>query len=119
LLAGVTDFSAGGFGEKQRSDPHKAIAGAPPCDAKILLAHQPNSVYEAAKAGFDYVISGHTHGGQYLTHHLIAALAQPHVAGLHVYEKTRLYVSRGTGYWGPPMRIAAPSEITVHRLVSA
>jgi uncharacterized protein len=119
LLAGVTDYSAGGFGERQRSDPHKAIAGAPRCDAKILLAHQPNSVYEAAKAGFDYVISGHTHGGQYLPYNYLVSLMQPYTSGLHQHNGTRIYVSRGTGYWGPPMRIAAPSEITVHRLVSA
>jgi len=119
LLAGVTDLSGGQFLSSHVSDPHKAIAGAPQCDAKILLAHQPKSIFEAAKAGFDYVISGHTHGGQYLPYHFLAALAQPYIAGMHEYERTKIYVSRGTGYWGPPLRIGARSEITVHKLVTA
>lgn len=119
LLAGVTDLSGGQFRSDHVSDPHKAIAGAPQCDAKILLAHQPKSIFDAAKVGFDYVISGHTHGGQYLPYHFLAALAQPYISGMHEYGRTKIYVSRGTGYWGPPFRIGARSEITVHRLVSA
>jgi predicted MPP superfamily phosphohydrolase len=119
LLAGVTDFEGGGFAKDHVSDPHKAIAGAPPCHAKILLAHQPKSIFEAAKAGYDYVISGHTHGGQYFPYHFLVSLAQPYTSGLHQYDNTRIYVSRGTGYWGPQLRIAARSEITVHRLTSA
>lgn len=118
LLAGVTDLSGGQFRSDHVSDPYKAIAGAPQCDAKILLAHQPKSIFDAAKVGFDYVISGHTHGGQYLPYHFLAALAQPYISGLHQYDQTRIYVSRGTGYWGPQLRIGARSEITVHKLVT-
>jgi len=119
LMAGVTDFSGGQSSPEHRTDPQKAISGAPKCHAKILLAHQPKSVYEAAKAGFDYVLSGHTHGGQYFPYHFLAAMAQPYISGLHQMGGTRIYVSRGTGYWGPQIRIGAPSEITVHRLISA
>ncbi|MBN1211937.1 MAG: metallophosphoesterase [candidate division Zixibacteria bacterium] len=118
LLAGVTDFTGGSFRADHISDPHRALAGAPESHAKILLAHQPKSIFEAAKAGFDYVISGHTHGGQYFPYHFLAALAQPYISGLHEHGNTRIYVSNGTGYWGPQLRIGARSEITLHRLVS-
>lgn len=119
LLAGVTDYSGGRFSGDHVSDPQGASAGAPPCHARVLLAHQPRSIFAAAKAGYDYVISGHTHGGQYFPYHFLAALAQPYISGLHWHGNTRIYVSRGTGYWGPQLRIGAPSEITVHRLISA
>ncbi len=116
VLAGVTDFAGGQFSKDHKSDPHKAIAGAPD-GVKILLAHQPKSIYEAAKAGFDFVISGHTHGGQYFPYHFLVALVQPYVRGLHKYKNTHIYVSKGTGHWGPQIRIGAKSEITVLRLV--
>jgi predicted MPP superfamily phosphohydrolase len=119
LLAGVTDHSGGQFLYDHVSDPQGASAGAPTCHAKILLAHQPRSIFAAAEAGYHYMISGHTHGGQYFPYHFLAALAQPYISGLHMHGNTRIYVSRGTGYWGPQIRIGAPSEITVHRLVSA
>jgi uncharacterized protein len=119
ILAGVTDYSGGQFGSDHVSDPHKAIAGAPDCHAKILLAHQPKSIFAASEAGYDYMISGHTHGGQYFPYHFLAALAQPYISGFHMHNGTRIYVSKGTGYWGPQLRIAARSEITVHTLVSA
>lgn len=116
LLAGVTDYSGGGFSEDHVSDPFKALDGSPVDGPKILLAHQPKSIFEAARAGYDFVISGHTHGGQYFPYHILARLTQPYIAGLHKHDDTLIYVSRGTGYWGPQMRIGARSEITVHRL---
>ncbi|MCX4246975.1 metallophosphoesterase [Paraliomyxa miuraensis] len=117
LLAGVTDISAGGMVPSHASDPAEACAGAPEgCAAKILLAHQPRSIDAAAKAGYDLQISGHTHGGQYFPMNLLVYLAQPYVAGLHRHEDTWIYVSRGTGYWGPPVRVGAPHEITLLRL---
>jgi hypothetical protein len=119
ILAGVTDYSGGQFFPDHMSDPHKAISGAPNDGVKILLAHQPKSIFEAAKAGFDFVLSGHTHGGQYFPYHFLAALAQPYVRGLHKHGNTRIYVSKGTGHWGPQIRIGAKSEITAHRLVKA
>jgi uncharacterized protein len=119
LLAGVTDSTAGGFIPGHRSDPHRAIAGAPKADVKILLAHQPKSLYEGSKAGFDLQISGHTHGGQFFPWNLLATVGQPYIKGLHKYGDTWIYVSKGTGYWGPPVRLAARSEITVITLVRA
>lgn len=120
LLAGVPDISAGGMVAAHASDPSQACAGAPEgCSAKILLAHQPRSIYAAAKAGYDLMIAGHTHGGQYFPMNLLVYLAQPYVAGLERHEDTWIYVSRGTGYWGPPVRVGAPHEITLLRLVRA
>jgi predicted MPP superfamily phosphohydrolase len=117
VLAGVTDTSAGGFIPGHRSDPYRAIAGAPAADVRILLAHQPKSLYESSKAGFDVQISGHTHGGQFFPWNLLATIGQPYIKGLHKFADTWIYVSKGTGYWGPPVRLAARSEITVLTLV--
>ncbi len=120
LLAGVTDISAGGMVAEHRSDPAAARHGAPACDVSVLLAHQPRSVFAAAEAGYDLQISGHTHGGQYFPMNLLVYLAQPYVAGLARHaDRMWIYVSRGTGYWGPPMRVGAPAEITLLRLVPA
>ena len=113
LLAGVTDVSGGQFIPAHRSDPHGAIAGAPPADLKILLAHQPRSLYEGLKAGYHVQISGHTHGGQFFPWNLLATVGQPCIKGLRRFQDTWLYVSKGTGYWGPPVRIGARSEIAV------
>ena len=118
LLAGVTDYRGGNFLPGHRSDPQKALNGAPPADAKILLAHQPKNIFEAAKAGYDLQISGHTHGGQFFPWNLLVGFAQPYVSGLHTHQSTRIYVSRGTGYWGPPLRVGSPSEITLIKLIA-
>lgn len=116
LLAGVTDFNAGRFFSRHVSDAGKAISDAPNSSVKILLAHQPRSIFAAAKAGFDLQISGHTHGGQFFPWQYFVYLQQPYVAGLHKYENTWIYVNRGTGYWGPPLRLGSPSEITLIKL---
>jgi hypothetical protein len=120
VVAGVTDYSAGFFDPSQRSDPAAAIAGAP-ADAGVnmLLAHQPRSALAAHKAGYDLQLSGHTHGGQFLPWNFFVRFQQPFTAGLHRLGKLWVYVSRGTGYWGPPKRLGAPSEITHLRLVPA
>jgi predicted MPP superfamily phosphohydrolase len=118
VLAGVSDYGAGHFDASHRSDPEAALAGAPPDAAvKVLLAHQPRSAVAAAQAGFDLQLSGHTHGGQFLPWNFFVKLQQPFTAGLHVIDELRVYVSRGTGYWGPPKRFGAPSEITEIKLV--
>ena len=120
LLAGVPDFGAGHFDAAHRSDPQAAMAGAPADAAvKVLLAHQPRSAPAAAQAGFDLQLSGHTHGGQFLPWNFLVKLQQPFTAGLHAIDELRVYVSRGTGYWGPPKRFGAPSEITEVKLVPA
>jgi predicted MPP superfamily phosphohydrolase len=120
LLAGVTDHSAGRMMPSHASDPEKAITGAPEgLGARVLLAHQPRSAYAAAALDFfDLQLSGHTHGGQYAPWSALIGLVQPFAVGLHRLERMWIYTSRGTGYWGPPVRLAAPSEITVLRLVT-
>ena len=120
VLAGVDDFHADRFDPSHRSDPHAAIAGAPlDAGVRLLLAHQPRSAFEAAKAGFDVQLSGHTHGGQFWPWNLFVPLQQPFTAGLRKLQDLWVYTSRGTGYWGPPKRFGAPSEITLLRLVAA
>lgn len=120
VLAGVTDVSAHHFDASHRSDPRAALAGAPPqAGVRVLLAHQPRSAPAAAEAGFDLQVSGHTHGGQFWPWIHFVRLQQPFTAGLHRLQRLQVYVSRGTGYWGPPKRVAAPSEITRLRLVAA
>jgi predicted MPP superfamily phosphohydrolase len=120
VLAGVTDFSAGSFDPAHRSDPAKAISGAPADAAvRVLLAHQPRSAMAAAEAGFTLQLSGHTHGGQFLPWNFFVRLQQPFVAGLVKFNGLWVYTSRGTGYWGPPKRLGAPSEITLVRLVAS
>src|SRR5690606_14540497 len=120
VLAGVADYSAHVFEPSHRSNPVKALKGAPPeVGVKILLAHQPRSCHAAAQAGFDLQLSDHTHGGQFLPWNFFVRLQQPFTAGLHRVGQLQLYISRGTGYWGPPKRLGAPSEITLIRLVPA
>lgn len=120
LLAGVTDYTAHYFDPSHRSDPHAAIAGAPgDVGVKVLLAHQPRTSAAAADAGFDLQLSGHTHGGQFFPWNFFVPMQQPYVAGLKRLRNMWVYVSRGTGYWGPPKRFGAPSEITRVRLTRA
>ena len=120
VVAGVTDFSAHHFDPAQRSDPQAALAGAPGVAApRVLLAHQPRSADAAERAGFDLQLSGHTHGGQFWPWNLFVPLQQPFTAGLNRLRRLWVYTSRGTGYWGPPKRFGAPSEITRLRLVAA
>ena len=119
-LAGVADFGAHHFDEAHRSDPQAAIAGAPDeVFLRVLLAHQPRSAAAAAQAGFHLQLSGHTHGGQFLPWIWLVRLQQPFTAGLNRWQGLWVYTSRGTGYWGPPKRLGAPSEITHLRLVTA
>jgi predicted MPP superfamily phosphohydrolase len=119
-LAGVADPSAHHFDPAHRSDPHKAIAGVPAhASVRVLLAHQPRSAFAAAQAGFHLQLSGHTHGGQFLPWNLLVRLQQPFTAGLNRLAQLWVYTSRGTGYWGPPKRFGAPSEITLLRLMPA
>jgi uncharacterized protein len=119
-LAGVPDVGAHHFDDTHRSDPQAAIAGAPAEAAvRVLLAHQPRSAVAAARAGFHLQLSGHTHGGQFVPWNWLVRLQQPFTAGLNRWQGLWVYTSRGTGYWGPPKRLGAPSEITHLRLVAA
>lgn len=112
-LAGVDDWSAAGSGVPGHgADLPRALAGRDPARAVVLLAHQPKHVREAAAAGVDLQLSGHTHAGQIWPFSWVVRLTQPYVAGLHREDATWIYVSPGTGYWGPPMRVATHPEIT-------
>jgi len=120
VVAGVTDYTAGHFDAAHTSDPQAALHDAPPqVHTRLLLAHQPRSAEAASAAGFQLQLSGHTHGGQFFPWNLFVPLQQPFTAGLHRLHDMWVYVSRGTGYWGPPKRFGAPSEITLLRLVQA
>ncbi len=120
VLAGVTDFTAHHFDKAHRSDPVLALQGAPATAlVRVLLAHQPRSAQAALDAGFDLQLSGHTHGGQFWPWNLFVPMQQPFTAGLNKLQNLWVYTSRGTGYWGPPKRFGAPSEITALRLVAA
>lgn len=116
VVAGVTDYTAGAFDPAQASDPAAALAGSPAGLPRLLLAHQPRSANAVAAAGADLQLSGHTHGGQFWPWNFFVPLQQPFTAGLHKLDRLTIYTSRGTGYWGPPKRFGAPSEITVLRL---
>ena len=119
VLAGVSDYSAELFNPRHRSDPVAAFAGAPQDAPRILLAHQPRSVKAALEVGCDLQLSGHTHGGQFWPWMHFVQWQQPWVAGLQRVGAMQVYISRGTGYWGPPLRFGAPSEITHIRLRNA
>jgi predicted MPP superfamily phosphohydrolase len=115
VLAGIDDVIAKGSGETGHgADIDRALAGVDPGLPVVLLAHQPKQVAIASAAAVDLQISGHTHGGQIWPFHYLVKLDQPSVHGLtHHGPKTQLYTTRGSGFWGPPFRIFAPSEITV------
>lgn len=115
-LAGVNDLAGESTG--QGPDFDRALAGRDPARACVLLAHQPVQIHEAVRHHVDLQLSGHTHGGQLWPGDLVAAAANPTVAGLDRYGDTQLYVSRGAGAWGPPTRVGAPSDITVIELAS-
>ncbi len=119
VIGGVNDLRAEQIVPEHKTDAAASLAGAPKAEANILLAHQPVSVYEAEKAGYDVQLSGHTHGGQYFPFNKLINIAQPFVAGIYQYKNTCLYVNRGTGYWGPPIRIGSPAEITELSLSSS
>ena len=114
-LAGVDDFNARGV-PGHGPDLPRALAGRDGARELVLLAHQPRAIHEAAAHGVGLQLSGHTHGGQIFPWNFMVRLQQPYVAGLARHRGTQLYVSRGTGYWGPPMRLGAPAEITRIRL---
>ncbi|MEV5339763.1 metallophosphoesterase [Streptomyces sp. NPDC052676] len=116
-LAGVNDVA--GEDEGQGPDFVKALGDRDTARACVLLAHQPVQIHDAVEHGVDLQLSGHTHGGQLWPGNLLAAAANPTVAGLERYGDTQLYVSRGAGAWGPPTRVGAPSDITVVELASA
>jgi predicted MPP superfamily phosphohydrolase len=115
VVAGVDDRTAAGSGVPgHHADHAAALQGAEEDLPVLLLAHQPQQVTGAVAHGVDLQLSGHTHGGQMWPFHYLVRIDQPVLQGLSRHgERTQLYTSRGTGFWGPPFRIFAPSEITL------
>lgn len=113
VLAGVTDYSTRHPPSDNPFSPQKSLVGAPLDTVKILLAHQPASYREAAAAGFDLQLSGHTHAGQYFPFTMLIGFFQRYYRGLNRHDKMWIYVNSGTGFWGPPLRTGVPSEITL------
>ena len=115
VIAGVDDRTARGSGvEGHGADLDAALSGTDPEVPVLLLAHQPKQIPPAVEAGVDLQLSGHTHGGQIWPFNFLVRIDQPVVQGLSSHgPRTQLYTSRGTGFWGPPFRVFAPSEITV------
>ncbi|WP_129841932.1 metallophosphoesterase [Streptomyces sp. RFCAC02] len=117
-LAGVNDVSGEGsdFGGP---DYEAALGDRDRSRATVLMAHQPVQIHEAVDYGVDLQLSGHTHGGQMWPLTYVAAAANPTLAGLERYGDTQLYVSRGAGAWGPPVRVGADPDITIVELRTA
>ena len=111
-LVGLSDIIGLRMGKLQ-PDADVAYQGVDQSKPTIVLSHQPRSIYLVVGKRCDLMLSGHTHGGQIFPFGLLVKLAQPFVAGLHEFDEGKqIFVSRGTGYWGPPLRVLAPSEIS-------
>ncbi len=111
-LAGVDDHR-GDWSRGSTCDLPRALAGWNGETPLVLLAHDPATFAAASEAGVDLQLSGHTHGGQIWPFHAAVRAVTPYVSGVYRRRKSTLYVSRGTGYWGPPIRVGAPPEITL------
>lgn len=110
-LVGVDDWSGWRRRNQKGYDLDLALAGREPDRAAVLLAHQPANFKVAAERGMDLQISGHTHGGQLVPMTLFINFAWEHAAGLYQHQDSHIYVSRGCGFWGPPMRVGSPPEL--------
>ena len=111
-LAGVDDHTARGFGGGHGADYAAALGGRDRSVPVVLLAHQPRQIHAAAEHAVDLQLSGHTHGGQIWPWHLVVSAQQGGlVAGRYRRGDTELFVCRGCGYWGPPVRLGAPAEL--------
>jgi predicted MPP superfamily phosphohydrolase len=113
LVGGTPDESGGSFISGHEPDAPKAAATDGEVDFRLLLAHRPDGVPAAARAGFDLQLSGHTHGGQFFPASLLIGFFHRYPRGLARHGRMQVYVSPGTGYWGPAHRFAVPSEITL------
>lgn len=111
-LVGIDDEHAHQVDPDAGPDLDRALRGCDPTREVVLLAHQPKAVHRAQKHDVGLQLSGHTHGGQLWPFNWLVLLQQPVIAGLAQFGRTLVYVSCGTGYWGPPMRLGAPAEIT-------
>jgi predicted MPP superfamily phosphohydrolase len=119
LVGGIPDESGGHFLAGHDPDQGRAAATEEFVDFRLLLAHRPDGVPQAARAGFDLQLSGHTHGGQFFPASLFIGLFHRFTRGLYRHDDMAVYVNPGTGYWGPAHRFGVPSEITLLRLRGA
>lgn len=110
-VAGAIDAIGDRKNRKWKSDPEKALANIPPEIFRIMLVHQPRSVDRSFAAGADLVLLGHTHGGQCWPLNLLISAMHKYSSGLYEVDQKLAFVSCGTGYWGPPLRIGVPAEI--------
>ena len=118
VIAGVPDVSVTRFFPNEKSDPALALKGAPKDLYTIFLAHHPESAQKAVELGLcDLALCGHTHGGQFFPVTLVIGLIHKFSAGLYEYNNRYIYVNRGAGYWGPPVRIGVPAEITLFTFI--
>lgn len=118
-VAGVPDLEGGRMDPAHACRPDVALAGAPEGVPRLLLAHQPRVAALAQGLGVDLQLSGHTHGGQLFPFMAFVKLQQPVIQGLATIAGVRVYTHRGTGYWGPPLRLGPSPEIAELTLVSA
>lgn len=117
-IAGVTDLMAHHTHKDHKSDPRRAMLGVPRNIPSILLAHQPGTAAHTDNLPIDLMVCGHTHGGQYIPFNLAVSRVHKYYAGYYRKGDMQIYVNRGTGYWGPPLRLGVPSEITYFTLES-
>ena len=114
-LAGVNDLTGGAYGDGPDLD--RALGGRDSSRPVVLLAHQPRQAHEAARHNVDLLLAGHTHGGQlWPFHYVVRATQQPLLAGLGKVDGLPVYVTRGAGFWGPPVRVGAPPDVTLVEL---
>lgn len=111
LFAGINDYTGDEFGDA--ADLDVALTDRRPTDVVVLLAHQPRQVHDAAAAGVDLQLSGHTHGGQFWPFHLAVQAQQGTLAGLSRLGDTQVWTTRGAGFWGPPVRVGAPPDVSI------
>jgi len=118
VLAGIDDWNGASVEPGEGPDMERALENIDPQRPVILLSHQPRAMFQAARAGVGLMLSGHTHGGQIWPFGLAVRLQQrSFLQGPYQVNGSQLYVSPGTGYWGPPMRLGTRAEITHITLV--
>jgi len=117
MVAGVPDRMIRRFDARFESNPDQALQTAENVDFKVLLAHEPSSVFDLQKQTADVILSGHTHGGQIFPFGLLVRMVQPVVARWKTVRGVPIYAHIGTGLWGPPMRLGTRNEIVVFELV--
>lgn len=116
FVAGIPDKHTAAVSEYLSVNFNKAVQGSTEKDYRILLSHNPEMADFTNSEHFDLILTGHTHGGQIFPFHFLVLRANKYLAGTYNVNGTDVYVSRGAGYWGPPMRVFAPSEITDIRI---